>query len=356
MSFDNKRDGDMSLINSHCGFTKLEEVWLGDVYPASFYDHLQPAVRDAFQTITHWTQEDLAPIEKKLKELGVTVQRPQYRSIDDCLDENDNLLKPVIASRDDTLVLGNNMYHLRNKFKYNPWQHCLDVYQQSGATIFEQQDGPWACLSPPCMVRLGRDIYVDWIYHRDVWGMVTEPLVELAKDYRIHVSMIDGHSDCVFSPIREGLILTTDYKTSYSSTFPGWEVYNINHKGRKKPLNMGGGFHQWHIPDSNIGANKEFAEHIQVKAQDWIGSYIETVFDVNLLIVDDKNILSLGDDSETFEFLARQGYTIHAFDFRCRNFWDGGMHCLTNDIRRAGNCQDFFPNRGHNGLDWLIDE
>jgi hypothetical protein len=30
----------MSLVNSNCGFTKLEEVWLGDVYPANFYDHL----------------------------------------------------------------------------------------------------------------------------------------------------------------------------------------------------------------------------------------------------------------------------------------------------------------------------
>jgi hypothetical protein len=76
----------MSLVNSNCGFTKLEEVWLGDVYPASFYDHLPSAVRDAFYTITEWTKEDLAPIEHKLQELGVTVRRPEYLSIDDCLN------------------------------------------------------------------------------------------------------------------------------------------------------------------------------------------------------------------------------------------------------------------------------
>lgn len=29
----------MSLVNSHCGFTPLEEDWLGDVYPYEFYDH-----------------------------------------------------------------------------------------------------------------------------------------------------------------------------------------------------------------------------------------------------------------------------------------------------------------------------
>lgn len=346
----------MSLINSHCGFTALQEVWLGDVYPSSYYDHLPGAVRDAFYTITDWTKHDLAKIEKKLIELNVKVRRPEYNSIDDCLDIKDNLLKPVVAARDDTLILGTKMYHLRNKFKKNPWQQALDEYKASGSTIEEHVEGSWACVSPPCMVRLGQDIYVDWIYHEHVWGMVTEPLVDLAKDYRIHVSMIDGHSDCVFCPVREGLILTTDYKKSYSKTFPGWEIYNINHLNRKKPLNMGGGFHQWEVPDVRVGSNKEFQQHVQTKAQDWVGSYIETVFDVNLLIVDDKNILSIGDDNHTFEFLQKQGYNVHAFDFRCRNFWDGGMHCLTNDIRRSGEKMDFFPERGRPGLDWLVDD
>ena len=346
----------MSLVNSHCGFTTLEEVWLGDVYPASYYDHLPSAVKDAFYTITDWTKTDLNKIEKKLTELGVQVRRPEYHSIDDCIDSNDNLLKPAIAARDDTLVLGNTMYHLRNKFRRNPWQAYLNEYRLSGADIQEHHDGPWACVSPPCMVRMGTDLYVDWIYHEHVWGMVSEPLVELAKDYRVHISMIDGHSDCVFCPVREGLILTTDYKTSYNQTFPGWHVHNINHNNRSKPCNMGGGFHQWEIPDTKIGANKEFQQHVQTKAQDWVGSYIETVFDVNLLIVDDKNILSIGDDDDTFEFLHQQGFNVHAFDFKCRNFWDGGMHCLTNDIRRSGPRPDFFPDRGGPRLDWLIDE
>ena len=347
----------MSLVNSNCGFTKLEEVWLGDVYPVSFYDHLPSAVQDAFNIITEWTKADLAPIERKLQELGVVVRRPEYHSIDDCFDTNDNLLKPVIAARDDTLILGNDMYHLRNKFKKNPWQKYLDMYRDSGANVQEFSEGSsWACVSPPCLVRIGRDLYMDWIYHEHVWEIVCGPIVELAKDYRVHVSMIDGHSDCVFSPVREGLILTTSYKNSYSKTFPNWEVHNINHSQRTKPVNMSGGFHQWEIPDTKIGANKEFQQHVQTKAQEWVGSYIETVFDVNLLVVDDKNILSIGNDEDTFEFLTKKGFNVHAFDFRCRNFWDGGMHCLTNDIRRAGDCPDFFPERGHNGLDWLIDD
>lgn len=346
----------MSIVNSHCGFQPLEEVWLGDVYPQNYYDHLPSAVRDAFYTITDWTKEDLGKIEKKLQELGVNVVRPVYNSIDDCVDDNGNLLKPVIASRDDTLALGNTLYHLRNKFKIDPWRQALDRYIASGSTVHEISDGAWACVSPPCMVRIGQDLYLDWIYHKHVFGIISEPLVELAKDYRVHVSMIDGHSDCVFCPVHEGLILTTHYKDSYNKTFPGWEIYSLSDPCHKKPLNMGTGFHQWHIPDTKIGANKEFATHIQTKAQDWVGSFRETVFDVNLLIVDEKNILSVGEDEELFEFLAKRGITVHPFEFRCRNFWDGGMHCLTNDIRRRGERPDFFPDRGGPKLDWLLDD
>lgn len=119
----------MSIVNSHCGFQPLEEVCLGDVYPAEYYDHLPSAVKDAFYTITEWTKDDLSKIEKKLQELGVNVVRPVYNSIDDCIDSNGNLLKPVVASRDDTLALGNTLYHLRNKFKTDPWRPDFFPYR-----------------------------------------------------------------------------------------------------------------------------------------------------------------------------------------------------------------------------------
>ena len=108
------------LINSHNGFDPLEEVWLGGTYPSEFYEHLDGPVRDAFQTITEWTNEDLNKIHKALEEHGITVERPEYGSIDDCINDNSNLYKPVVAPRDETIVIGNTMYHLRNNFKKNP--------------------------------------------------------------------------------------------------------------------------------------------------------------------------------------------------------------------------------------------
>lgn len=345
-----------SLVNSWCGFSgDLEEVWLGDVYPTEFYEHLKPEVRDVFQQITEWTKEDLNKIDQALRARGITVRRPNFESIDNYVDENDRLIKPPIAPRDDTLVLGNELWQLRSHYKKDPWQHALDDYRASGATVHIETDGPSACLSPPCLVRFGKDIFVDWIYHQHVWGMVTEPLVELAKNFRVHVSMLDGHSDCVFCPIDDKLILSTAYKKTYNKTYPDWEIYwLLNNPVRDRIVSTSGGFFQWHAPVPNA-TSYAFAEHVEKYAADWLGNAQETVFDVNLLKINDNTIYSVGEDHELFEFLHKRGYNVEVFDFRCKTFWDAGMHCLTNDIRRSGSCPDFFPDRGGPGLDWLLD-
>jgi hypothetical protein len=346
----------MNLVNSWCGFYgNLEEVWLGDCYPSNFYDHLDPPVRDAFYQITEWTKQDVKKIETALLAHGVKVRRPVLENINDFVDDNDRLLKPPIAPRDDTLVLGNRLWQLRSQYKKDPWQTALDEYRSSGSEVIVEKDGPWACLSPPCLVRMGRDIYVDYKYHEHVWGLVTEPLVELAKDFRIHVSMLDGHSDCVFCPIEKGLLLSTEYKKTYNKTYPDWEIYWLtNNPVRDRIVKTSGGFFQWHAPISNTSV-KAFGAHIEQYAQDWIGHSSETIFDVNLLKVNDNTLFSVGEDHELFEFLHKRGYNVEVFDFRCKTFWDSGMHCLTNDIRRSGQCPDLMPNLGGPGLDWQMD-
>ena len=64
------------IINSHNSWSQLEEVWLGDVYPAAWYDYLNSEVRDCFYKLTENTNEDLAIIQRKIEEFGVIVRRP----------------------------------------------------------------------------------------------------------------------------------------------------------------------------------------------------------------------------------------------------------------------------------------
>ncbi len=77
----------------------------------------------------------------------------------------------------------------------------------------------------------------------------------------------------------------------------------------------------------------------------WTGYVEETVFDVNMLIVDPKNVIVFGYNKQVFDALDRYGITPHIVPFRHRYFWDGGIHCVTTDLHRQGTQQNYFSER-----------
>ena len=76
---------------------------------------------------------------------------------------------------------------------------------------------------------------------------------------------------------------------------------------------------------------------------DWVTYVDETIFDINLLIIDENNIVCNHNvNKELIDTFERHDITPHPINFRHRYFWDGGLHCMTSDIDRVGNQQDFF--------------
>ena len=75
---------------------------------------------------------------------------------------------------------------------------------------------------------------------------------------------------------------------------------------------------------------------------DWVTYAEETIFDINLLIIDEKNIVCNTINKEVFDTFEKHGITPHVVNVRHRYFWDGGLHCMTSDIDRVGDQQDFF--------------
>jgi hypothetical protein len=119
--------------------------------------------------------------------------------------------------------------------------------------------------------------------------------------------------------------------------------------------NVNGHNGRWYVPQANhITNNKSFVNHIDQFAQDWVGNVHETVFETNMLVVDDHNVIAIAEDPKLFRWLETQGINVTLCDFRCRGFWDGGLHCLTVDVIRDGGPEDYFPNRPDRPyLDWL---
>lgn len=340
-----------TIINSNFGFTPLKEVWLGDCYPESYYDHLSNEIADPFRQITEFTKEDTGNLQKFLESYGITVRRPKFDSIDDHIDEFENLVKPPITPRDHYLVLDQTLYSLHNILKKDQWHCWLDYYRNQGHKVVSPKNQPINCLAPPSLVRIGRDLYLDRDSHPDVWGFVCEWMVDTSKNYRVNISSTGGHSDGVFCPVAPGIIVSSHYKNQYQQSFPDWEVFKISNSNHSSNFNFNENY--WFV-NENIDKNKKFNQYIQTRAAEWVGNFKETVFEVNMLVLDEKNVVAMKDYPPLTKWLDDRGISVHFFDLRTRGFWDGGWHCLTLDICREDSKIDLFPQRGENGLYWRL--
>jgi len=80
------------------------------------------------------------------------------------------------------------------------------------------------------------------------------------------------------------------------------------------------------------------------------GNSKETVFEVNMLIVNEHNVICIAEDDRACRKLESIGITPHVIDISTCGFWDGGIHCLTLDINRQGEKLDYWPDRGNLGI------
>jgi hypothetical protein len=155
--------------------------------------------------------------------------------------------------------------------------------------------------------------------------------------------MIGGHNDAVFCPVAPGLIVSTYHHTNYTETFPGWEVKFIENQSWNAIPGWRnfkhGNVNKWWVPDSDN--NTEFANFVDTWLTNWMGYVQETVFDVNMLQINEQTVLVNNYNKEMFDFFKTQSIEPIITPFRHRFFWDGGIHCITNDIYREGESDVF---------------
>jgi hypothetical protein len=163
---------------------------------------------------------------------------------------------------------------------------------------------------------------------------------------RNHIVNTGGHSDATYCPVCPGLIISLYDVPTYEKTFPGWEVVYLPGQSWDKvqPFlalkNKNGG--KWWIP--GFEHDQGVINTVETWLGHWTGYVEETVFDVNMLIIDPKNVMVFNYNKQVFDALDRYGITPHVVPFRHRYFWDGGIHCVTSDLHREGTMQDYFLN------------
>ena len=335
------------IINNYCQFQPLKEVWIGGCYPPDFFDHLDKKTKEIFHHISEITQKDFDNLTNLFHQLGVCVRRPEFSSIDDFLDEQERLLKPPITPCDFALVIDDTL-HIIPQYPsgIDPYQKTINEYidnHQHVVILDRSKPDPLCYLQFASFVSMGKDLYIDYDPKNETEIYINEIAKLLAQKHRVHVSQTGNHSDAVFCPLKPGYLIGSHFRKHYSETFPGWKSFNL-----KTPFSQKFKTEQkWHIPGIDY---LHFNKEILKIANDWIGYIPETVFEINMVVVDEKNIICCAENEEMFRYFESIGITPHVARFESKMFWDAGIHCFTRDIHRTGSMIDYWPNRGPDGI------
>jgi len=236
----------------------------------------------------------------------------------------------------------------KNASRFNWWDPIVEQVKKAGNEIVTNFSDTRLDLVPTNgITRIGKDLYFGSNQSPEIHVMIDQVSKQYFSNYRCHSVSTDGHIDGCFTPIKPGLIVSIKDMETYRNTFPDWEVVYLEgeswHKVKDflalKEKNQG----RWWIKDYENDI--EVIDFVETWLKDWTGYVEESVFDVNILVIDEKNIIVNGYNKQAFDAFDRHGITAHICPVRHRYFWDGGVHCITADLHRDGTMQDYFPER-----------
>jgi hypothetical protein len=95
----------------------------------------------------------------------------------------------------------------------------------------------------------------------------------------------------------------------------------------------------WYVQGST--PTPEFTSFVDTYLTKWTGFVAETVFDVNCLVLDEEHVIFSAYNKEVFAFCESHGITPIVSELRHSYFWDGGISCCTQDLRRRGGLETY---------------
>jgi hypothetical protein len=337
--------------------------------------------------------------------LDTSAQPYSYEKNDDVIhlyEKGRNLLPvPPLNPRDDIITVGNDILFTSNEWNFRPWMSWFKkLYgDQVNLDIVENYDNHFEttnfekCLSLQRAGYIPNDIderpirevnqYIDkWyqdnpdivntdkfqtVFSGKVGGFCAPQLTRVGKDCIVDVSErvnivnwmeekypnfnyissdIGGHNDSCFAMLKPGVVMSTFHVTYSDEIIPkSWieicandtvedlatpeEWRQIKYQNHSK----------WWLPGEE--KNKHFQEFVDTYLNHWVGEMEETVFDVNVLMVNEETMICNNYNKALFKQFKEVGIEPIVVPNRHRFFWDAGWHCVTLDVRRSGSQEDY---------------
>jgi hypothetical protein len=380
-----------------------------------FKDIKNSKIRSALQRIANETQEDLENYKNVLRDFGCTVLQPELDPNDNIMNyiNNDGAIlgsqgvpRSPLQPRDNQVVIGNTLYYTDIESKseaiqktlnsynsqdqikwylfndqkdlshrhwtqdhwntiagsswgsYDDYRNDVDYFDKLNEEIrkeiidFHNRSAANFLTDAPSMTIVGRDLYID---NHDIplKKFQADDLKDRIPNIRINNLSVGGHNDGCFHTLKPGALISLEEIQNYQDTFPDWDVCYLPDQSWDKirgflrlKEQVGG---KWWVPGEED--NNELTHFVESWLQDWVGYVEETVFDVNVLVLDEHHVcISQMDNPAINNFLKKHKMEPIHVPWRHRYFWDGGLHCCTLDLDREGKQEDYFPERGNNGI------
>lgn len=344
----------MTNISSFTSWQPLESVVVGRVYtPEHFSFITNHKVKAQLGQLLDETNEDLDNLAGTIQQYGAQVVRPDLPDVEFFQQrwlEGKHSPMPPLTPRDWQISLGNKLLRLLNVPAMD--RICADLANADYSNIIDPHRGGFDAdhvlvgAAASCIVRVGTDVFFD----RSEW--MTAPQMEWIRDnvldsrFRVKQAQTNGHGDAVFAILKPGLILSSihDADINYQDTFPGWEVYKIWDASIWAAMEVGQFCHEsfngrWWL--QNQEPSDEFTNFVDTYLQKWTGFVKETVFDVNCLVLDEQNVIFSSYNREVFDFCRRHGIEPIICEQRHKYFFDSGISCCTQDLRRRGGLETY---------------
>ena len=357
---------------------------LGNNYSPEFFDGLGTKAEAPLKRICQETLEDLEGFKNILQDFGVKVIQPEMDNNERFIENPSRYPRGPLQPRDHQIVLGNRAWSSEGDHSaiYNCLEKYGDIEKNNTATVLSEneynvvagEDYPsyddyknnftnesffqphvWKELQIDYMKVFGLSSASSFLLgNRIDIGM--ETVVDKTWDFKrtydptelfttVNFLPMEGHSDGNYHPIKPGAILSLHDVQTYEEMFPGWDVcYLPDQSWRKvkgfrdlKKKNAG----KWWMAGEED--NDEFTHFVETWLTDWVGYVEETVFDVNVLVLDEHHVcVSNPHNEQVNTFLKKHNMEPVYVPWRHRYFWDGGLHCITLDLVREGTQQDYF--------------
>ena len=339
----------MIPIKGYATFHPLKHCLVGKNFSSDFFKKLSldPKVISPLQRIADETEEDYQKLIDILHSHGVTTYRPEF-------DENEydtkKHFRPPTCPRDHFAVVGETFYAthpvqfygemLKNISRDNVYLNGWDYKQ---------------CLTSTAnIVRCGKDLYWDIVPQNTRYGDNEKDQCQSRIDFlydkwtkegfRVHKSNRGYHNDGAFCLVKPGCIVSLYDVQKYEELFPGWDVLFLPEQSwsavspfLKIKEKVSG---KWWVPGEED--NDNLIQFVNTWLNDWVGYVEETVFDVNMLSINENVVICNNENKEVFDYFKKHKVEPVVFNFRHRYFWDGGVHCVTQDFYREGKMEDYF--------------